>query len=115
MRSICKTFTFHEETLYIGVMYLDRYLSHVKVTMRKMYNLLAVTCVYMAAKYFEEIKEPCSSEMAEQSMDGHSIKDVRRMERKLTLVLDWHFNVVTPHVLFCFLTPSYTRIRSLNI
>jgi hypothetical protein len=99
MRSICKNFTFHEETLFIAVMYLDRYLSLVKVTMRKQYNLLAVTSVYMAAKYFEEIKEPCSSDMAETSPDGHTLKDVRRMERKLTLALDWRFNVVTPHVI----------------
>lgn len=98
MKDVCREFTFQEETIYVAVNFLDRYLSRVKVTMRKQFNLLAITCVYIAAKYHEEIKEPCSSDMAESSLDGHNVKDLRRMERKITATLDWELNIVTPHV-----------------
>ena len=98
MRMVCLDYTFHDETLYVAVNYLDRYLSAVKVTMRKQYHLLAISCIYLAAKYYEEIKEPCISDMVESAIDDITIKDLKRMERKMIQAMDWNFNVITPHV-----------------
>ncbi len=95
---VCLDYTFHDETLFIAVNYLDRYLSTVKVTMRKQYHLLAIACVYLAAKYYEEIKEPCIADMVESAIDHIAVKDLKRMERKMMQALDWNFNVITPHV-----------------
>ena len=98
MKGICLDFLFLDETFYIAVAYLDIYLSKVKVTQRKQFNLLALTCVFISAKVYEEILEPTCTEMANVAIDDHNIKDLKRMERKAIAALDWDFNIVTPHV-----------------
>lgn len=100
MKSICHDFLFLDETFFIAVAYLDIYLSKVKVTQRKQFNLLALSCVFLASKIYEEILEPTCTEMADASIDGHNLKDLKRMERKIIGTLDWNFNIVTPHVFF---------------
>ena len=87
-----------DETFYIATNYFDLYLSKVKVTHRKQYNLLALTCVFISAKMFEEILDPTCIEMIQVAIDVQSIKEIKRMERKLISVIDWNFNIVTPHV-----------------
>lgn len=107
MKSVCLDFLFLDETFFIAVAYLDIYLSKVKVTQRKQFNLLALSCVFIAAKIYEEILEPTCTEMANISIDGHNIKDLKRMERKIIIAFDWNFNIVTPHVARLLLTIDY--------
>lgn len=104
MKGICLDFLFLDETFFIAIAYLDIYLSKVKVTQRKQFNLLALCCVFIAAKIYEEILEPTCTEMANMALDGQNIKDLKRMERKIIMALDWNFNIVTPHVAWLLLT-----------
>jgi hypothetical protein len=99
MKSICHDLVFLDETFYIAVTYLDIYLSKVKVTQRKQFNLLALSCVFLASKIYEEILEPTCTEMINLTDNVHNVKDLKRMERKIIMALDWNFNIVTPHVL----------------
>jgi hypothetical protein len=102
MRNISLDYTFLDETLYFAINFLDRYLSLVKVRMRKQYQLLALCCIYVAAKYHEEIKEPSLPDIVESATEPITIKEMKKMERKVLTVLSWNVNVVTPHVYFCF-------------
>ena len=110
MKNICKDFLFLDETYFISVAYLDIYLSKIKVTQRKQFNLLALSCVFLASKIYEEILEPTCTEMTNLAVDGHTLKDLKRMERKVILALDWNFNIVTPHVLL----QSKSRLYSMR-
>ena len=77
---------FLDETFYIATNYFDLYLSRVKVTHRKQYNLLALTCVFISAKMFEEILDPTCTEMIQVAVDVQSIKEIKRIKYILMLI-----------------------------
>ena len=70
-------FDYHPETAYIAVQFFDRYLSRVRITQRRQFQLLAVTSLYLAAKVEEEILEPLCSDMTDKTGNLVAIHDIR--------------------------------------
>ncbi|KAI3652429.1 hypothetical protein MP228_002754 [Amoeboaphelidium protococcarum] len=105
MAKYCFRLKFQKETLYVACTYMDRYLSCVRVVQQKQYALLAMTCTYLAGKIEEEIYDPTCSQMiacyqAVTTGDDYDYKftatDLRRMERKLVVVIEYNVLMSTP-------------------
>lgn len=81
MGAIAKDLHFVPETTYVAVNFYDRYLSLTRVTMAKQFHLLALTCVYIAGKILEELREPDLKDMVKFSpqMTVKDIKVIRRL------------------------------------
>ena len=71
---VCDEFNLLPETLYLAVLYVDRYLSVVNV-LRTNLQLVGVTCLYIAAK-FEEIFPPDIKEFAYITDDTYTKREV---------------------------------------
>ncbi|KAK6093564.1 G1/S-specific cyclin-D3 [Batrachochytrium dendrobatidis] len=95
----CRARHYQGETAYISMNLLDRYVSHTKVNMRKQGRLLALSCVYIAAKMAEETMEPFTGDMVHDEVYAFQRKDIKRMERKISTALEWNFAIITPHVI----------------
>ncbi|KAI8821913.1 cyclin-like protein, partial [Chytriomyces cf. hyalinus JEL632] len=104
--SLSQEFQFNTETIFLSVNFLDRYLSSTKVVRIQQLYLLASSCVYLAAKFGEELKEPCISDVSALSMFGSSIKDVKRMEAKVLKELKWELTPVSPQSILSELLSS---------
>jgi hypothetical protein len=71
-------FGFNQETIYLAINYMDRYLSLVKkINATKQYYLLALTCFYLAAKFNEELKEPHPLDVIASAMFPIEIADLK--------------------------------------
>ncbi|KAH6596246.1 hypothetical protein BASA50_005289 [Batrachochytrium salamandrivorans] len=94
-----RTRHYQGETIYMTINIMDRYRARVRVSQRKQGHLLALSCLYIAAKLAEETIEPFTGDMLHDVMYIFSRKDIKRMERKICSVLDWNFTFVTPHAI----------------
>ncbi|KAJ3285530.1 G1/S-specific cyclin-D1 [Rhizoclosmatium sp. JEL0117] len=92
-------FEYDSETIFLAVNYLDRYLSTTRVHIQRHFYLLATTCVYLASKFSEEIKEPCITDVSATCMVNSSIKEIKKMEAKILKALKWELLPATPHAI----------------
>eukprot|EP00095_Tigriopus_kingsejongensis_P001224 maker-scaffold160_size295910-snap-gene-0.6 protein:Tk01224 transcript:maker-scaffold160_size295910-snap-gene-0.6-mRNA-1 annotation:"g2 mitotic-specific cyclin-a" len=86
----------HQETLYLAVNYIDRFLSFMSVQRPKL-QLVGTACMFIAAKY-EEIYPPDVGEFVYITDDTYSKKQVLRMEHLVLKVLGFDLAVPTPLV-----------------
>ncbi|KAJ3025633.1 UNVERIFIED_CONTAM: hypothetical protein HDU68_006917 [Siphonaria sp. JEL0065] len=93
---------------------MDRYLSCTKVSRIPQLYLLSTTCVYLASKFSEDIKEPCISDVSAVSMFGSSVKDIKRMEAKVLKELKWELTPATPQSILNELLSSITNLPSFS-
>jgi hypothetical protein len=116
IRVLCHRNKYIKETLYIATRFLcnifltpDSYLSKVKMRHRKQLYLLATASVYVAAKLYEELNEPRGADLIESAPPIFNLvfHDLKKMERKLCLVLEWNLNIVTPHLILELVFKSY--------
>ncbi|KAL2913669.1 G1/S-specific cyclin-D3 [Polyrhizophydium stewartii] len=97
---IARERNFKSETVYTAMNMHDRFVALSPVKRRRQTYLVAVSCLYIAAKIAEETIEPSTSDMAIQSeMFVLTRADIKRTERKIAAVLDWNFSPVTPHAI----------------
>lgn len=82
----------HSETLFISVNILDRYLSVEQITKEK-FQLLGITCLFVASKYEENRKEhmPLDS-AASYCLWIYSTEEIIQMERKILNALSWNIS-----------------------
>ena len=76
-----------QETLFLSVDILDRYLQCATVS-KKQLQLVGTTCLWVAAKY-EEVYPPFVSDFAFMTDHTYSNQDILDMERKILLKLDY--------------------------
>ena len=69
----------NDETLFLCVQYIDRFLSTVNVTRSKL-QLLGTTCMYIASKY-EEMYPPALEEFSFITDNTYETKHILRMEQ----------------------------------
>lgn len=81
------------ETLYLGVGYLDRYLSKKSVVRSKL-QLVGVACMLLASKY-EEIYAPSVEEFVYISDNTYSKEEVFLMEANVLDVLEFSLTIAT--------------------
>ena len=95
MVEVAEEYKLLPETLYLGVLYVDRFLSKMAVTRSKL-QLLGTTCLYLAAKY-EEIYPPDITEFVYVTDDTYT----RRQVCKHLTSASSPFTTVSLHVLGC--------------
>ncbi|KAG2374356.1 hypothetical protein C9374_010926 [Naegleria lovaniensis] len=86
-------FQLNNATLFLAVNLLDRFLSLQDVPLKSL-QLLAATCMFVAAKY-EELQYPVSAEIVEISSHVFSKDELLKMERILLKELDFNITVAT--------------------
>jgi len=95
--SLTAHFEFSHETFFLGIDYLDRFLSIVKVKRRHLL-LLAISCFMIAAKMQEESDEqPTLAELVSLGNQTFSASDLLRMETMVCSKLKWDLATVTPY------------------
>lgn len=101
------------ETLYLAVSYMDRFLSEMSVTRAKL-QLLGTTVMFLAAK-FEEIYPPDADEFAYVTADTYTKEEVVLMERLILRVLGCTMSVPTTNqFLHYFLQVSFVYVFCLQ-
>lgn len=83
------------ESLYLAVNYIDRFLSYMSVQRAKL-QLVGTACMFIATKY-EEIYYPDVSEFTYITDDNYSKKQVLRMEHLVLKVLGFDLTVPTAY------------------
>mmetsp|Transcript_40640 Transcript_40640/g.98199 ORF Transcript_40640/g.98199 Transcript_40640/m.98199 type:complete len:343 (+) Transcript_40640:153-1181(+) len=90
---------FRRETVGIGMSYLDRYLCSRKgrrsLSDRKEYQLVAMTCLYIAIKIHEPL-EMETSLLADLSRGCYTEMEFANMEKKILEALVWRVSGPTP-------------------
>ena len=76
-----------QETIYLAVNYIDRFLSYMSVQRAKL-QLVGTACMFIAAKY-EEIYPPEVGEFVYITDDTYTKKQVLRMEHLVLKVLNF--------------------------
>jgi len=104
----------NQETIYLAVNYIDRFLSYMSVQRAKL-QLVGTACMFIAAKY-EEIYPPEVGEFVYITDDTYTKKQVLRMEHLVLKVLN--FDLAVPSALtfanlFCKMSESEERTAHL--
>lgn len=86
-------FKLHEETFFLAVDIVDRYLSVAKVT-RAQLQLVGITAILLAAKY-EEIWPPEVKECLQISANTYTRDELLKMERDICAALKFRLTVPT--------------------
>ncbi|KAJ4702281.1 Cyclin [Melia azedarach] len=89
-------FELMEETLYLTVNLIDRFLA-VQPVMRKKLQLVGVTAMLLACKY-EEVSVPVVEDLILISDKAYSRKEVLDMEKLMVNTLQFNMSVPTPYV-----------------
>ncbi|CAF1249681.1 unnamed protein product [Didymodactylos carnosus] len=85
-----------DETLFLCVQYVDRFLSTVNVTRSKL-QLLGTTCMYLAAKY-EEMCPPALEEFSFITDNTYDTKHILRMEQIVMKMLNFSLSGPTSYI-----------------
>ncbi|ORY02798.1 hypothetical protein K493DRAFT_323218 [Basidiobolus meristosporus CBS 931.73] len=87
-------FKMHQETLFLCVNYIDRFLSVKEISVDKL-QLVGITALFIAAKY-EEISAPTISEMVFMVDKAYSIDDLKKAERFMINILNYELGYPGP-------------------
>ncbi|XP_042143582.1 G2/mitotic-specific cyclin-A-like [Ixodes scapularis] len=96
---VAEEYRLHPETLFLGVSYVDRFLSAMSVIRNKL-QLVGTAALYIAAK-FEEIYAPEVSEFVFITDDTYTKQQVLRMEQLVLKVLS--FDMAAPTIYYFLL------------
>ncbi|KAM7290422.1 G2/mitotic-specific cyclin-A-like [Ixodes scapularis] len=96
---VAEEYRLHPETLFLGVSYVDRFLSAMSVIRNKL-QLVGTAALYIAAK-FEEIYPPEVSEFVFITDDTYTKQQVLRMEQLVLKVLS--FDMAAPTIYYFLL------------
>ncbi|KAL6995968.1 Cyclin-B2-4 [Sarracenia purpurea var. burkii] len=89
-------FELMEETLYLTVNLIDRFLA-IQPVVRKKLQLVGVTAMLLACKY-EEVSVPVVEDLILISDKAYSRKEVLEMEKVMVNTLQFNLSVPTPYV-----------------
>ncbi|KAK9679681.1 B-type cyclin [Basidiobolus ranarum] len=87
-------FKMHQETLFLCVNYIDRFLSVKEISIDKL-QLVGITALFIAAKY-EEISAPTISEMIFMVDGAFSVDDLKKAERYMMNILNYELGYPDP-------------------
>ncbi|GLJ16133.1 hypothetical protein SUGI_0268950 [Cryptomeria japonica] len=89
-------FELMDETLFLTVNIIDRYLSRERV-LRKHLQLVGVTAMLLACKY-EEVSVPVVDDFVQISDKAYTREEVLQMEKSMLNALEFNMTVPTPYV-----------------
>ncbi|CAF0787442.1 unnamed protein product [Rotaria sordida] len=84
---VADEYKLNDETLFLCVQYVDRFLSTVNVTRSKL-QLVGTTCMYVASKY-EEMYPPALDEFSFITDNTYETKHILRMEQIIMKMLNF--------------------------
>ena len=96
MMEVCAEFTLKRETFHLSVSYVDRILSTTQGIKKDEFQLVGLTCMYIAAKV-EEIYPPKTSDWARSADNGYSVLQIKQMEKLVLNKLNWKLVPGTVH------------------
>lgn len=111
---VVQEYRLHNETLYLAVSYIDRFLSYMSVVRTKL-QLVGAAAMFIAAKY-EEIYPPDVREFVYITDDTYTKTQVIRMENLILRVLAFDLTAPTPLAFlmdFCTSNNLSVKIRYL--
>ena len=88
MMEVCSELTLKRETFHLAVNYADRYLSRFAGIQKEDYQLLGLTCMYIAAK-IEEVLSPNLTDWASSADNGYDISTIIMMEKHVFKTIDF--------------------------
>lgn len=107
LRSVVDHFNLHREVVSIAMSHLDRYLSSYPTPVDKnMYQLLAMTCLYLSIKLneYKHLLIPGSKSsmdtILQLSRGFFTLEEMEKMEYNILQRLQWHVHPPTPQ---CFI------------
>lgn len=105
---VADEYKLQDETLFLCVQYVDRFLSTVDVTRSKL-QLLGTTCMYIASKY-EEMYPPGLDEFSFITDNTYEIKHILRMEQIVMKMLNFSLSGPTS---FTFLQSYLVNLKNI--
>jgi cyclin A len=94
MVEVADEYKLHDETLFLAVHFIDRFLSAMSVS-RQSFQLLGTSALFISSKY-EEIYPPDINEFVYITDDSYTKKQVLNMERMVLKVLQ--FDISSPSI-----------------
>ncbi|OMJ76763.1 hypothetical protein SteCoe_23775 [Stentor coeruleus] len=95
MMEVCSELTLKRETFHLAINYCDRYLSRNYGVKKEEYQLIGLTCMYLAAK-IEEVLPPTLTDWASSADNGYSTCLIIQMEKHLLKNIDFKIFPATP-------------------
>jgi len=93
---LCEDYRFNGQTAWAAVNLFDRYLSKAVDTPRKQIELISLSCLLLAAKFFE-CRSPCLEDLCSVSQKRLSKDDFKSAEQRILFKLDWDLCIPSPH------------------
>ena len=90
---VSQEYKLHNETLYLSINYLDRFLCHQQVHRGRL-QLVGITCLFIASKY-EEMTPQTVDEFVYITDNTYNRADVLEMERNILVKLMFELTAVT--------------------
>ena len=94
MVDVHASFQLKEQTLYLALSYLNEFESKSASFSKEDYQLVGITCLWIASKY-EEIYPPRMSNYTEVTANTYTLGQMRRMEEKILEKLAFNLNHIT--------------------
>ncbi|CAG9819761.1 unnamed protein product [Phaedon cochleariae] len=91
---VAEEYKLHNETLFLAVNFIDRFLSYMSVVRAKL-QLVGTAAMFLASKY-EEIYPPDITEFVYITDDTYNKRQVIRMEHLILKVLGFDLSIPTP-------------------
>ena len=82
MIEVCSELLLKRETFFLAVNYCDRYLSRNPSVNKEIYQLIGLSCMYLASK-IEEVNPPSIIDWGSSADNGYSFEEIIDMEKKL--------------------------------
>jgi hypothetical protein len=90
---VSQEYRLHNETLYLAINFLDRFLCH-QLVLRGRLQLVGITCLFIASKY-EEMTPQTVDEFVYITDNTYNRVDVLEMERTILVALKFELTAVT--------------------
>ncbi|CAF0875347.1 unnamed protein product [Adineta ricciae] len=109
---VADEYKLNDETLFLCIQYIDRFLSTVNVTRSKL-QLLGTTCMYVASKY-EEMYPPALEEFSFITDNTYETKHILRMEQILMKMLNFSISGPTYYTFMQYYLTCLKPSTSMN-
>lgn len=106
MMEVCSELMLKRESYHLAVSYVDRYMSIIPGVTKQNYQLIGLTCMYIAAKT-EEVIPPYIGDWVSSADNGYSLSSIFSAERGILQALSYNIFPVTTYNWLSFLMTQW--------
>jgi len=110
---VCEVYKLHRETFYLGIDFIDRYLSSQKEIPKQQLQLIGITCLFISAK-IEEIYPPKLNEFAYVTDGACTEEDILTKELVILKALKWELTPMTINGWLCVYMQLFSSLDKEN-